>query len=366
MRAGRQRWIPLFFSLVWLLFLIFPLVAFVESKPAAAILATGVFALAAFIGIYCWLWIRYHAQHYPQQPRLRPVVGGASLFAIALLLALDNWQIWGSLFVYVIAAFAGQLANWRHALATVVGITLLISGWAALEGAGIWTLAIAFEGLLVGGVVMSSAYMGRMNHALNEAREDMARLMVAEERLRFARDIHDLLGHSLSVIVLKAELAGKLVAASPRQAADEVADIERVARQALADVREAVSGYREASLDAEIEHACSALIAAGIDVNVERLDDPLPATTENVLGWALREGVTNVIRHAGASAASITIARHGGLAELELTDDGRGAADLQPGNGLTGIRERVARRNGKVEFGATATGGFSLRVSVPM
>jgi two-component system sensor histidine kinase DesK len=194
----------------------------------------------------------------------------------------------------------------------------------------------------------------------------MARLMVAEERLRFARDLHDLLGHSLSVIVLKAELAGKLAVASPERVAGEVADIERVARQALADVREAVSGYREASLTAEIEEARSALLAAGVDVRVQPLADPLPAMTENVLAWALREAVTNVIRHAGATAARISLARRDGRAELEVTDDGRGAADFKAGNGLTGIRERVAGRNGEVEFGPDPGGGFRLRVSVPL
>jgi two-component system sensor histidine kinase DesK len=194
----------------------------------------------------------------------------------------------------------------------------------------------------------------------------MARLLVAEERLRFARDLHDLLGHSLSVIVLKAELARKLAVNSPDRAAGEMADVERVARQALADVREAVSGYREASLAAEIEQARSALIAAGIDVRIQPLADDLPATTENVLAWALREGVTNVIRHAGATAARITLARRDGRAELELTDDGRGAVDFRPGNGLTGIRERVAGRKGEVEFGPAQDGGFRLRVSVPL
>ena len=358
----RQRLIYHFFTLVWLLFMAFPIVSFVESKPAATQLAAGLAASAVFVAVYVWLWVRFYAR----KPRRGILIGGGSLFAIALALALSSGQTWGGLFIYVIAAFAGHLSDWRRGVAAVIGITALMSGLAALEGAGIWTLAIALEGLLVGSVVASSVYLGHTNRALQQAREDVARLMVAEERLRFARDLHDLLGHSLSVIVLKAELARKLSTVSPDRVAAEVSDIEQVARKALADVRDAVSGYREASLAAEIEQARSALAAAGVTVMVDQLRDSLPAPAENVLAWSLREGVTNVIRHAGATAARISLARRDGKAELELTDDGRGAEDFHPGNGLTGLRERVAGREGTVEFGPAAGGGFRLHVSVPL
>jgi two-component system sensor histidine kinase DesK len=358
----RQRFITHFFTLIWLLFMVFPVVAFVTSKPDSSALAAGLAGAATFAGLYAWLWIRF----YDRRPSRSWLVGWGALFALALVLALADGPIWGSLFIYVIAAAAGHNRNWRYGVAAVVVITALMTGLAAFEGAGIWTAAILIEGLLVGGVVIVSSQLGRANRALYQAREDMARLAVAEERVRFARDLHDLLGHSLSVIVLKAELAGKLAVASPERVAGELADIERVARQALADVREAVSGYREASLASEIEQARSALIAAGIDVRVQPLAENLPAGTENVLAWALREGVTNVIRHAGAKAARITLARRDGRAELEVTDDGRGAVDFKAGNGLTGIRERVAGRKGEVEFGPAASGGFRLRVSVPL
>jgi two-component system sensor histidine kinase DesK len=362
MTSLRQRLIYHFFTLVWLLFMAFPILSFVQSNPSAPALAAGLAAAAVFIVIYVWLWVRFFAQ----RPGNGLLIGGGSLFAIALVLTLTNGLVWGSLFIYVIAAFAGHLPAWRQGVAAVIGITLLMSGLAALEGAGIWTFAIALEGLLVGSVVISSVYLGRTNRALQQAREDVARLMVAEERLRFARDLHDLLGHSLSVIILKAELARKLAPASPDRVAAEVGDIERVARQALADVRDAVSGYREASLAVEIEQARSALAAAGVAVEIDQFRDSLPAPTENVLAWALREGVTNVIRHAGAKAARISLAHRDGKAELELTDDGRGALDFRPGNGLTGLRERVAGRKGVVEFGPSVDGGFRLHVSVPL
>jgi two-component system, NarL family, sensor histidine kinase DesK len=358
----RQRGLFHVFTLIWLLFLVYPVVAFVQSRPDPVVLLAALSAVATFVGVYAWLWVRLYGRQAPEGVWL----AWASLFAIALILTLANGAIWGALFIYVIAAVAGHVSRWRVGVAAVVGLTTLMTAVGAFEGAGIWTWSIALEGILVGGVVLVSAQLGRTNRALNLAREDMARLMVAEERLRFARDLHDLLGHSLSVIVLKAELAGKLAVASPDRVAAEVADIERVARQALADVREAVSGYRDASLTTEIEQARSALLAAGIEVSVQPLADSLPVMTENVLAWALREGVTNVIRHAGATAAGITLARRDGRAELELIDDGRGAIDFKPGNGLTGLRERVAGRKGEVEFGSSASGGFRLRVSVPL
>ncbi|MGH7761923.1 MAG: sensor histidine kinase [Candidatus Dormibacteraceae bacterium] len=358
----RQRLLFHFFTLIWLLFLVYPVVAFFQSGAGQAVLIAGLSAVAVFAGVYVWLWVRLYGHEAPGGIWL----AWASLFAIALVLLLANGQIFGALFIYVIAAVSGYISRWRVAVGAVIALTALMSALAAVEGAGIWTWSIVFEGLLVGGVVLASSQLGRTNRALYQAREDAAGLMIAEERLRFARDLHDLLGHSLSVIVLKAELAGKLAVASPERVAAEVADIERVARQALAEVREAVSGYRDVSLSTEIEQARSALLAAGIQVRVQPLVDSLPAPTENVLAWALREGVTNVIRHAGATAAGITLSRHDGRAELELTDDGRGAFDFKPGNGLTGLRERVAGRKGEVEFGPSAAGGFRLRVSVPL
>ena len=360
--ALRQRLVYHFFTLVWLLFLAFPVLSFLQGNPAPDALYAGLAATAVFAGVYTWLWLRC----FGRSAGMALWVAGPSLLSIALVLTLTDGTTWGGLFIFVIAAFAGHLPNWKQGIVAVVVLTVLMTMLALVEGAGIWTLAIILEGLLVGGVVVSSVYLGRTNRALVQAREDVARLMVAEERLRFARDLHDLLGHSLSVIVLKAELAGKLATVSPDRVTAEVADIERVARQALADVRDAVSGYREATLASEIEQARSALAAAGITVDVEPMTDQLSSPAENVLAWAVREGVTNVIRHAGAKAARIRLVRQDGHAELELTDDGRGASEFRPGNGLIGLRERVAGRKGSVEFGPAVDGGFRLHVSIPL
>jgi two-component system sensor histidine kinase DesK len=197
----------------------------------------------------------------------------------------------------------------------------------------------------------------------------VARLAVAEERERFARDLHDLLGHSLSVIALKAELAGRLLPHQPQQAADHVAELESVAREALAEVREAVSGYRQPTLAGELAGARMALEAAGIETRVRTPAAELPPDVEAVLAWAVREGTTNVIRHSGAQRCTIALAggRDGSGASLEISDDGRGAdGDGGNGNGLAGLRERAALLAGHVETGRRRDGGFRLRVTVPL
>ncbi len=146
---------------------------------------------------------------------------------------------------------------------------------------------------------------------LREARATVAQLAANEERLRLARDLHDLLGHSLSLITLKSELAGRMLPAHPEKAAQQVADIEQVSRQALVDVREAVSGYRRPRLAGELAGAQVALTAAGITAALPPDLDPVPADTdeeaESALAWALREAVTNVVRHSGARRCTVEV-----------------------------------------------------------
>ena len=183
----------------------------------------------------------------------------------------------------------------------MVACTVLAGVCSALGGA---------NGGTVIGFVASSAGVGLLmlvmrdlrvrNVELNEARAELADMAVAEERERFARDLHDLLGHSLSVIALKAELAGRLLADGPHDAANEVAEVEQVARTALREVREAVSGYHQPTLEGELAGARMALSAAGIEADVEEARVRLDPAVEAVLAWTVREGATNVIRHSGA------------------------------------------------------------------
>lgn len=207
---------------------------------------------------------------------------------------------------------------------------------------------------------------------LKATRQELARSAVAQERLRFSRDLHDLLGHTLSVVVVKSEAARRLAHRDLDAALGQIADIEAVGRQALTEVRAAVTGYREGSLSTELDRARSALTASGIEVVVRESGPPLPPQTEALLGWVVREGVTNVVRHSGAARATIDLRTGGGRAELTITDDGAGPAApgerphaAGTGTGLRGLTERLAAAGGSLSSGPLPGGGFRVAAVLP-
>jgi signal transduction histidine kinase len=200
---------------------------------------------------------------------------------------------------------------------------------------------------------------------LRQQQRALARLAISEERLRFARDLHDLLGRGLSLIAIKSELAMRLVSGNAA-AAKEIDDVEHIAREALRDVREAVDGYRQPHLATELAGARSALAAAGIDCHVERLGGELPDQIDALFAWAVREGVTNVIRHSGAGRCDIRVTWGQQDAQVEVTDDGAAEAPSLPGYGLLGLKERAAARGGVAEAGPLPGAGFRLRLAVPV
>jgi two-component system sensor histidine kinase DesK len=176
------------------------------------------------------------------------------------------------------------------------------------------------------------------------------------------------------VVAIKAELAGRLARAAPERAEAEIADVERIAREALADVRAAAAGYREVTLASELASARTALTAAGIQADLPAKVADIAPRREQVFGWAIREGVTNVVRHSGATCCSVRVAGP----EVEISDDGRGPAGpaveagagpgpggADGGHGLAGLRERAAAAGGSVSVGRSAAGGFALRIRVP-
>jgi two-component system sensor histidine kinase DesK len=199
------------------------------------------------------------------------------------------------------------------------------------------------------------------NQELARAREQLAVAAVQEERTRFARDLHDLLGHSLTVLVAKIRLARRLPA---DQTATELADAEHLTLAVLDDVRHAVEGYRGPTLDAQIAGAKAALNAAGIAFEVVGGASPLVDDAEHVLALSVRESVTNVLRHSGASRCVLTLGRDDTAAWADIRDDGRGGKVVS-GWGLQGLRERAHRLGGSVAWNAPPGGGFHVRVSVP-
>src|SRR5262245_18814368 len=347
------HWAAPVFGILWL----WPLVlAFAMSDPSTGEIAAVAAGLAAFAALFLIAVIG-------TGPVLYPVLAMLAI-SVALTLAIDG--AFGWLFAWAGSAATVQLDG-RTGAKAWAAITALAAATVALsdpDGAVFWGITAAVSAttalwLLIGGLM-------RANEALREARAELADLAVAEERLRFARDLHDILGHDLSLIALKAELARKLLPARADEAATEVEHIRELTRSALTQVREAVDGYRRPTLSSELAGARVALEAAGIELDVDAADDSLDPEVAAVLAWAVREGATNAIRHSGARHAAITLRAGEGTAELEIADDGRGApAHDGGGHGLTGLRERVQSVGGTVEAGAGPGGGFRVTVRVP-
>jgi two-component system sensor histidine kinase DesK len=209
-------------------------------------------------------------------------------------------------------------------------------------------LPAAFFSLFLGAGNIFFAQRNRTNEKLRMANDEIEHLAKVAERERIARDLHDVLGHTLSVIILKSELAGKLIDHDPERAKAEIADVEKTSRAALADVRSTIRGYRDQNLEAELKHARAALGAAGVALQSETEEVGLSATQESVVALVVREAVTNIVRHARARNCLLKLAPVNGNCLLEIQDDGCGGSPLE-GNGLRGMRERVEALGGRLQ-----------------
>jgi two-component system sensor histidine kinase DesK len=203
-----------------------------------------------------------------------------------------------------------------------------------------------------------------VNADLHATRAELADLAVAADRERLSRELHDLLARTLSLIAVKAELASRLSARGGPGAAAELADVQRLARQAVRDVREAVSGSASPSLETELQAAENALRASGIQARVERTGAAVDPAYETTLAWALREAVTNVVRHSCAQTCYIKLNATGGSTTLEIEDDGRGSMPGSEGTGLDGLADRVHALGGTLDVDSRVGQGFSVRVSL--
>lgn len=338
----------------------------------------------------------------------QPVLGGIGLFAF------------NSLYIYVV--FRAFVKQTRQARSTRVALVLmgLITCALALGYGGNWLYFFPLLGLATGAVTrgpwlgrtglaltalaaavasyrdgwdavnvayatflstMVTAAILSLSEAVRElraAREELARRAVEEERLRFSRDLHDLLGHTMSVIVVKSEAARRLARRDLDAALAQITDIESVGRQALTEIREAVSGYREGSLGTELDRARSVLEAAGVVPVVRHSGPPPAARTEALLGWVVREAVTNVVRHGReVTRCEISVEAEVERVRVRVLDDGTGDADGDgcgtpegatfEGTGLRGLAERLAVAGGRLTAGtAGARGGFVVTAELPV
>jgi two-component system sensor histidine kinase DesK len=373
-----MRW---FFSGVWLVYLIQPIAKLFGHHHGVPYIVGGLAIAAAFCAIYLPVLM-----YDDRRPRLARY-GLAALAVLAALGCAVYGQNWTPLWIYVSAATGMVLAalpDGRRLATLGVAVVGACYGFFCLvthlDLAN--SLALLLPVLLIGLAMIGFRMQITLMHELAEARDTVAKLAANTERLRLARDMHDLTGQSLSMITLKSELAAKRLAKQPSSAErdavlTELGDIGRVSRQTLHDIREAVSGYRRPTLAIEAITAQNALEAAGIEV-----DDDAELTlrsgtfdpeAEAVLAWCLREAVTNVIRHARARHCRIRLADHGGELSLEVTDDGHGMADQDPqpprGSGLRGMSERLSAIGGRLSLGLAEPGhhhrGFRLVATIP-
>lgn len=295
-----------------------------------------------------------------------------------------SWRFW-ALYGLLVASFVAELPFARATgfvmclyitAITVVRLGIRAAPIVAVLGLGAlfipvtiatWhdSLSMAFDNVVplaipvVAIVTYGVVRVQRGNAALADARAEVARLSAEAERSRIARDLHDLLGHSLTSITLKAGLARRLGATDPRRSAAEIAAVEELSRQALVEVRAAVSSYREVTLAGELVRGRELLRASGVAADFPTATDVVAAAHQELFAWAVREGVTNVSRHARATNCTVTLTD----CEMEIRDDGIGG---QPscGNGLAGLRERAAAVGGIVEAGPLDPRGWRLRVAI--
>ncbi|MFE2019759.1 sensor histidine kinase [Streptomyces sp. NPDC059499] len=295
----------------------------------------------------------------------------AAMAVITFGLAIGYGGSW-LLFFPLLSLACGTILRGRRlvpALAFLAACAVAVAVWRGDHVSEPWT--IGYGTFLSGAVTAAILTLSETVTELRATRQELARSAVEAERLRFSRDLHDLLGHTLSVIVIKSEAARRLAPRDIDAALAQVTDIESVGRQALTEIREAVTGYREGSLATELARARSALTAAGIEPVVRRSGPPLTPQTEALLGWVAREAVTNVVRHSGATRCVFVVESTSERVRLTVTDDGRGPDEERGtgpagGTGLKGLTERLAAAGGSLESGPGSQGGFAVAAELPV
>ncbi|ROO89383.1 two-component system sensor histidine kinase DesK [Actinocorallia herbida] len=327
---------------------------------------------------------------------LRPAAGGTA--AALLVVVLQGGLMWQSatrqigarsrIALAVVAAVCFALPPllgpaWNAGMLAVGGmlavtlperLSVPLAAAAAFLAGGI-TLATGADGLqaviaglglpIAGLSAYATVWLCLAVGELRDARAELARSAVGEERIRFARDLHDVLGHSLQAVALRAELAERLLPRDPDRVARELAEIQAMARGAVQEMREVVRGYRITSLRTELDGATAVLRAAGIDCEGAALPADLPRHVHETLGWVAREAVTNVLRHSGATRCAMAVRTDGARAELEIVNDGA-RRTAGAGSGLAGLRERLAAVGGALQAGPADGGEFRVLATVPL
>lgn len=296
---------------------------------------------------------------------------GASIFVIGCMgIAWANFNFGGSCFVIFAATTCARFKEKRTAYFAfgMVFAMVALASYAFHLQTFFWVPALIFSVPSTIGAIVGETLL-RTNDQLFRKQEEIQHLAALAERERIGRDLHDLLGHTLSVITLKAELARKLLDRDHEACRKEIGDIEHTARQALSEVRSAVLGYRDTGLAHELRNAHNTLASAQVSFSSEVQTDPLPAAAENIIALALREAVTNIIRHSQATACQVTLAKHGNRLLFQISDNGFPQLSeteqvIRKGNGLLGMGERVLALGGT--FDINTKGGVTIAIALPL
>lgn len=356
---ARQRFAWVWAS-IWLVYAYYPAVEALHQPLPQRIIGLTVLALFVATYIVGFAIVPLPIGGLSQRDRLLRfgLVALSAVLAVIIVVVLGEANLMVFIYVAVLAMF---LLPTRWGLGALLALLLgtflaqlVVPGW-TVDG------TVEFQLAVIGVAMFAVRQIISRNRALALAHQEIARLATKEERNRLARDLHDILGHSLTVVAVKAELAGRLVRLDPDRAEAEIRDVERLARDALAEVRAAVSGNREVTLAAEIANARTALAAAGIDAELPAAIDDVPAERRELFGWVVREGITNVVRHSGASHCEVRVTP----STVSISDDGRpSTTDGSVGHGLAGLRERATAAGGSLRVGRSAEGGFALTVTI--
>lgn len=364
---------------VWLASLLFPVVSLVQARYAAATLLIPVAGLVLFVLFYTWSMQPHPIRAIPDRSAGHWLSLAAIVVVTLLVLALS--AAYGTAFLWLLvgtSAIAGKTLPARRAhVATGLLPLLCLGSGVALSGgpAGTNWLHLIPLAMLVRALGLEMIGLSLLSGTIRDlvaAQEELSRRAVREERLRLARDLHDLLGHTLSLIVLKSELASRLMEKTPDRAKSEIQELERIAREALREVRQAVAGYRQPTLLRELDGARQMLEAAGIACLIENAAGSLPPAVDTALAWVVREGVTNVIRHSRARQCTIWVCRTNRTIRAEIFNDGeptRNDGTRRGGSGLVGLRERLETFGGSIQWEpslAADGAGFRLLAELPL
>jgi len=358
-RKWTQGWRRLLAPLVFAVYLLYVAGAVAQNNDGAAEILGDAILVAFAVGYLVLIaigpeapWRRFWTVYVicfslflVELPFGRTAAFVMCLYITALTVARLGARAWPIVLTLAVASLLVPLAipSWHETLS---------STWGTVTPVAIPVVAIASFGV---------RQVFEINRELAQARGDLARLAAENERFRIARDLHDLLGHSLTTITVKAGLARQLGEADPARSQQEIAEVEDLARRSLADVRAAVANYRDVTLAGELATGRELLRAAGIAADLPRAVDAVDPINQELFGWVVREGLTNVVRHAHADSCSVRLSP----SAVEIVDDGVGEnGGSRPGNGLAGLRERVAAAGGVIDAGPIQPKGWRLRVSL--